>query len=482
MDTEPGGAATPPDGPRSTTQKVESTDSGSSSRRFVLGLLCGVVGGVILVMLGDLLSAASGSDSAAFEAFLESPVVFFLLIGAAIGIGSAFATRGAAGFLGLFVGGFPGVVVGAAIVGGGFWLVLFGLLLPLALLPGYPIGRGVDVLLRDPHRLSRTARRGIRGAVVAAPLVLVAVIGVGAQTAVDARRQGSCPTVEPAPDMSGRMAFVVPDGTGFYTSAVCVVDVSTGEPLFMFEGDTATDRRFGTPSWAPDGSAFVVEATTEGQSNTVIVVPLDGSPTTTLTPPDGAWSVREPDWSPDGRRIAAVYDEPGCGGCGRLAFYDVSTGEWALPLTTLPEGIGEPDWSPDGEQLIVRGVGDISLAPAVIIDEDGIVSGQATDDMSGLTGNAAWSPTGDRIAVPRRTLDDPDEYLWIMAPDGSDRRQLTFTGSSGHPAWSPDGGWLAFNWYDDETVAGPSQIWVVDADGGDPRLLVDGGINAAWAP
>jgi hypothetical protein len=76
-----------------------------------------------------------------------------------------------------------------------------------------------------------------------------------------------------------------------------------------------------------------------------------------------------------------------------------------------------------------------------------------------------------------------------VRPDGSDLRQLTTTSStyvqqpgSWRPAWSPDGQRIAFS----SNRSGTSDVFVMDADGGNPVNLTDSpGLNSfapAWLP
>lgn len=127
-----------------------------------------------------------------------------------------------------------------------------------------------------------------------------------------------------------------------------------------------------------------------------------------------------------------------------------------------------------------------------------------------------WSPDGRRLAVLTDTKGEASA-LWTMDPDGSHRQHVTDVVSTnqrfadeeeGDPyAWSPDGKWFAFagvdpanqargreplvitrymyQAYTDYDDGRRTQIWVVGAGGGQPRLLSDGhavDLAPAWSP
>lgn len=122
-------------------------------------------------------------------------------------------------------------------------------------------------------------------------------------------------------------------------------------------------------------------------------------------------------------------------------------------------------------------------------------------DMVNLTnhpawdGTPAWSPDGKRIAFTSdREGDNPQIY--VMNADGSDVVRLTVSHSMDMmPAWSPDGQKIAFVSSRPYTLtlesgqlvidAGP-EIWVMDADGGNPTRVTGGQEDQAlyptWAP
>jgi Tol biopolymer transport system component len=114
----------------------------------------------------------------------------------------------------------------------------------------------------------------------------------------------------------------------------------------------------------------------------------------------------------------------------------------------------------------------------VIRDGDGsgdrrVVASDATDP--------ALSPDGARLAY----VDRSNNAIWTVAVDGSDRRQLTDARQveDRFPTWSPDGSRLAFV----HGSSGSRGVWIVDVDGGNPRLVwgYSGGLDAFpldWSP
>lgn len=85
-----------------------------------------------------------------------------------------------------------------------------------------------------------------------------------------------------------------------------------------------------------------------------------------------------------------------------------------------------------------------------------------------------WSPDGRWIAYWVRS-DNGSNQIFVMRPDGSARRQLTFGNSPAlHPAWSPDGSQIVF--------AGNRDLWVVPIAGGTPERLTNDPAFVAHAP
>lgn len=192
---------------------------------------------------------------------------------------------------------------------------------------------------------------------------------------------------------------------------------------------------------------------------------------------DGARS-RSPEWSPDGSLIAFLLK---CGPVDQLAVVPAGGGDVQV-LTSLPEGVRSFRWSPDGAGL--------ALLARVPSDPDGVVE----DERPPADPDAGRRPPIARIA---RTLaykyngdgyfDGRRAHLFLVSLDGGEPRQLT-SGAWDVEAFdfSPDGGRLALIGDPDPgadlTLERP--LWVLDVRSGARRGLVAGMKPSAvsWSP
>lgn len=209
-----------------------------------------------------------------------------------------------------------------------------------------------------------------------------------------------------------------------------------------------------------------------------------------------AGCVLEPRLSPDGATLVFLrFANPnGCTGTSEIWTAPVGSGPGTV-LATAPANawFDMPNWSPDGTTLLYTQEQDDA--------QGGFVSSQlytipAAGGTAAAIGGGGWmafdgtySPDGTRIAAAV-AIDTPANYLGIMNADGSNVVNLPATGlslySPYHPAWSPDGARISYE-YVKATVAGTpshpnSGIAVVNADGSGNHVLTStsGASTAAW--
>ena len=173
------------------------------------------------------------------------------------------------------------------------------------------------------------------------------------------------------------------------------------------------------------------------------------------------------DPSPDGRKILIGY-----GSTAGFDLFDVASGTLApLDLPTTDQGVYHSDavWSPDGSSiayLMARGgllMGDI--AGTAVTNVRTLVApeppgGGPTTSYADLS----WSRQGDRLAFVSTNLHLYAGYILVF-DIGAGRfdgfQPIPETYVVRDPAWSPDGGRLAFI----VQLAGPRQTWVAGGDG-----------------
>lgn len=114
-----------------------------------------------------------------------------------------------------------------------------------------------------------------------------------------------------------------------------------------------------------------------------------------------------------------------------------------------------------------------------------------TEFGAGDAWDPVWSPVSNQIALVSN--DSGDDEIWIIDLDRNLRR-LTETNEAynaqnigkdnfipevnGHPSWSPDGSQIVF-W---SNRTGNRQIWIMNADGSNQRLLMEANPYNDWNP
>ena len=211
---------------------------------------------------------------------------------------------------------------------------------------------------------------------------------------------------------------------------------------------TASEKAVGDPQWSPDGRrlAFV-------RDDEIWIVEADGSRLTKVVGKPGGG--REPQWSPDGHRLAFLSRRRGW---SQVWLIDAPVPRRGRPqrdprppkataLTGAAVDVERMTWSPDGRRIAVmaqQASSDLETSQIALVDvatgKSEIVAGERSHDTGGQ-----WAPDGSLLYVSdadgwfqvvRRTADGRDRIVVT----GGEREHGDPSGSYGYnPLPSPDG-------------------------------------------
>jgi Tol biopolymer transport system component len=237
----------------------------------------------------------------------------------------------------------------------------------------------------------------------------------------------------------------------------------------------ASDRFAGVHGWIAYGGLGVVA-----------IDPSDPSHRASL---DEAQVVEAPlVWAPDGSRLLIARFTSGTTKDGAVDLVVLNADGSESRLASDGVIWGGASFSPDGAEIVYSAIDksirivSVSGGPARMIYD-----GRA----DGWYPQVAWSPDGSTIAYT--TFPAPDgPFLWLMDPDGSNRRRVadlsvgahSFGGGGRGLQWSPDGKELAFVL---QAGANHGELFTIRADGSDETRLTESGPmtwngSPTWSP
>jgi serine/threonine protein kinase/Tol biopolymer transport system component len=314
-----------------------------------------------------------------------------------------------------------------------------------------------------------------------------------------------------------------PDGTELYYALKQNLDAGTLYRIPVLGGTSVKvlEKIDGPISFAPDGKQFVlVRANYPNAGESALVIAnLDGSGERNLVVkknPDRFSPIffTGPSWSPDGKLIAATVARVG-GRSKVVAFSAADGSEKDLSTESWPFS-ARVQWLPDMTALLVIAGDGPPLAQVWIVDYPDGRARRVTNDLStyralGLThegktlttvqaqgllnlwvvpdgdaaksvrlptgnigfyssagNNLAWTPDGKIVFV---STEGGNADIWVTAPDGSNRKQLTTNGAQNFsPVISADGRYIVFSSWRD----GQKNLWRMNLDGSNPVRLTTG--------
>jgi Tol biopolymer transport system component len=261
------------------------------------------------------------------------------------------------------------------------------------------------------------------------------------------------PTPTPGPALKGRIAFM--GSTGFFTRIYSVKPDGTGLTALTPQNSSRQ------PDWSPDGTkiAFV---NSQPSDDEVFIMNADGTGGAKLT--DALLTDANPAFSPDGTMIAFASQRSASSGStgGDFEIYLMNVNGTVLGrLTSNRVDEFSPSWSPDGSKIAVITDGGVSTITVSNNTLTPIVTA------AGQYRRVRWSPDGTRIAFTR------DNKLFSVNPAGGDLKDIT-------PAGTPTPR-EEFSWSHDSknlVLGAGSELYTLNADGTGAKKIPLGNVSA----
>ncbi|MBE7157062.1 MAG: S9 family peptidase [Rhodospirillales bacterium] len=267
---------------------------------------------------------------------------------------------------------------------------------------------------------------------------------------------------------------ISPDGRRivYVRAAADIMTDSTRRSLWIIDPATGEQRSITAdgvhgPRWSPDSQRFAYIANDPVGKPQVFVCQTNGDGGSCITglpeAPDGLA------WSPDGRSFAFTMFVPEeLPSFGAPVLHKPEGAHWATPLTITTAF----HWSADGAGDLRPGHRHLFVVPTEGGSPRQLTSGPFDDDAP------AWTPDGRSLLFSskrgkNRERDLLDAKIYCLRVADGALTQLTHRQAADRePAVSPDGRLIAYASIDGvQRDYTPTNLYVMDADGSNPRLL-----------
>lgn len=300
----------------------------------------------------------------------------------------------------------------------------------------------------------------------------------------------------PPTGMIGRIIYQGEVSNDFFSTHLFMTLPDGSSPTSLFQ--TSDPFSYTGASWNAAGDKLAIASNLQAQAEwDIYTINADGSGITHVIhgPSSGDFA---PAWSPDGSKILFQSTTDAEKGFD-IYIYDVPTQE----ITNLTNSAGNDElasWSPDGTKVMFQTTSSAGTNLS-LINPDGTGRIPLTDDNRLQNSAGQFSPDGSLIAFEstkhqageagENGIIIGDFEIYVMNADGSDPRRLTVgvgtDDAARFPTWSPDGRHIAFEFHDN-TISqffSVTSIAVMNSDGSNVYLLENQPVEGRfprWGP
>ena len=194
-----------------------------------------------------------------------------------------------------------------------------------------------------------------------------------------------------------------------------------------------------------------------------------------------------PAWGPDSESILFTNDAPGKSRTLWQVSFSLARGELDGPPRPLTFGRGADlggKASPDGTAIAFSAVDETLNLEEIPFDaESGRVTGSLRELTRGNNRVSSFDPAPDGKAVVFAAERGASSHLWRVDPPAPPI-QLTLDPlySDSNPEWSLDGREIAFSRTAVSASEASTRLWIMNADGTNPRRVTEFSGDTAWLP